>query len=99
MPNDPVKGFGRSALLDATGSKQKISYFVAGQSQWLPVLLATVSPPPPSAPPLSSLLKLSATATLSSMAGPFPASNCVDGDLGEGGVRNICRSTRSPTPA
>ena len=99
MPDDPAKGFGSSALIDATRSKQETSHFVVSQSQWLPVLFAAVSPPsipppsspppptpPPPAPPLSSLLKLSATATLSSTrkgGSKYSASNCVDGVLGE----------------
>eukprot|EP00964_Phaeocystis_antarctica_P118660 scaffold82422_cov58-Phaeocystis_antarctica.AAC.1 len=46
-------------------------------------------PPPSPAPPLSSLLKLSTTATLSSTYkdGDFPASKCVDGDL-----NNFCHT-------
>ena len=58
-----------------------------------------ISPPAsPPAPPLSSLLKLSATATLSSTywsdeAGA-EASNCVDGDL-----YNICHSTTESNPS
>ena len=46
--------------------------------------------PPPLQPPLSSLLKLSAVATLSSLLARFPPSNCVDGDLD-----TICHTRRS----
>ena len=44
--------------------------------------------------PSSLSLKLSATATLSSTYGAFPASNCVDGDL-----NNFCHSEGGSNPS